>query len=157
MSDPDRKALEERLEALRVQGRAPRRRRRLRDFANCASDLALQYRHSPDRYEEWEGLMDEAIAAYRTLLETSPRDGALLTSLGASLLDRGGSRREATSLLRRAIVESPGDRNAHYNLAVALLGAGERGRREARGHFEKAALLEDGSETREAYFDPHGY
>lgn len=128
----------------------------LRRLADATAILAFESGFHTDTRSQHDVLYDEAIAIYRKALELSPDSGVLLNNLGVALSNRG-CHSAAVESLRIAVGLIPNDRNAHFNLAVALMNVDEAGRREAPEHFRAATELQPGSETLEAYFDPHGY
>lgn len=94
-------------------------------------------------------ILDEVIAA-------NPDDTTALIGLGAILSDLGEHAR-AVTVLEKAIALGSRDRNAHFNLAVALMNCDSARRARATGLFEKAGQMAPSPETWEAYFDPHGH
>lgn len=95
------------------------------------------------------GILEEAVAA-------NPEDTSLLVCLGAVLSDRG-EHVLAVAVLEKAIELGSVDRNAHRNLAIALMNCDSAGRRRAMGIFKKADKMNPSPETWEAYFDPHAH
>ena len=71
-----------------------------------------------------DGRMDEAIAAYHSILGTDPDDAATLSALGVALraLDRNG---EALEVLARGAERHPDHADLAYNLGNARRDAGE--------------------------------
>jgi len=86
-----------------------------------------------------QGLIDEAIGAYREALVRAPETPEALSNLG-NLLAVKGRAEEAAAFCRRAVELRPGYAEAHYNLGLALEGLGKG--REARGAYEMAAGLQ---------------
>jgi Flp pilus assembly protein TadD len=100
--------------------------------------------------------LDAARAVLEEALTANPEDTTLLVCLGAVLSDRG-EHALAVSILEKAIALGSVDRNAHRNLAIALMNGDSESRQRAVGIFKKAETMTPSPETWEAYFDPHAY
>lgn len=74
-------------------------------------------------HREVTGDGDEAIRAYRALLEREPHDPIALNNLALTLMERRAFR-EAESLLRRAVSGPAESVTAHYNLVNTLVALG---------------------------------
>lgn len=102
----------------------------------------------------WDRNYARARALIEAALESDPDNITLLTCLGAILSDTG-QHAQAVPVLKRAVKLGSTDRHTYFNLAVATLNRGSHVR--ADKLFAQAAGLQGGSETWEAYFDPHGH
>ena len=129
------------------------------EFVNIAPD-ALREIGGPtiDFYRLYDRAMffqkrkryDEAIAAWRQVLETDPEDVAANRNLSAALLAAGRPEQAATQSrktreveLHKAVEDHPGNPAPHNELGVLLL---DRGRPDdALAEFQKAVDLEAGS------------
>lgn len=103
-------------------------------------NLGLAYVGAGSKHNDNKHLME----GYRLLERLQPGDGAMETARG-SLLLRMGRTAPAVAAFRRAAEEKPADSSRRYNLAVALLAAGDRkGARENAGEaIRLEPLLED--------------
>ncbi|MDX1584556.1 MAG: UDP-N-acetylglucosamine-peptide N-acetylglucosaminyltransferase [Thermoanaerobaculia bacterium] len=102
---------------------------------------------------KWEKNFRMARNVLEEALEKTPEDPVLLTCYGAILSDTGHHRR-AVGVLRKAVAISR-DRNAEFNLGVALVNSGHID--EGREHMANAGRLKPHPHTWQAYFDPHGH
>lgn len=80
----------------------------------------------------------EAIEQLRAAVLGDPRNFRYLLALGIALADQNPG--EAVALLRRAVQQSPGRAETHYNLALAMAAAGDNAG--AIGEFATAIRLE---------------
>lgn len=91
--------------------------------------------------------LHHAIDHYHDLLRQAPNDLGLLINLAWSY-ERTGQYPEAIQEFRRAIDFNGADYNAHYGLALALMGNGQLP--QARSEFQRARDLAGESNDRSA-------
>lgn len=101
-----------------------------------------------------EGALRSAHEFLANALADHPDDARLLTALGAVACDRG-QHEQALAPLRRALALGSRDKNAYFNLGVALINLSEPAR--AKTAFTQACALSALSCTWEAYFDPQAH
>jgi len=116
-------------------------------FADAVQSLRHALAVQPDMAEAWHNLAcafhkqsrhEEAITGYRRALQFNPGDPCTLNNLGV-LLREMGRLSESIQTLEQLIQEHPDDGDAHWNLALSLLTAGdyEAGWREYEWRFRR--------------------
>jgi len=100
----------------------------------CTSDNAIAHTNLGQAFYE-KGIMDEAMAHYRTALQIDPNQALGHSALGLALLETGRPD-ESVSHLLRALEINPNFADAHYNLGNTFMQIGQP--KEALTHFNRA-------------------
>ena len=74
-----------------------------------------------------DGQIDQALAAYEAVLAREPRHADALQYTAVAKM-QSGQGDDAISLLKQAVIIDPNNSQAHYNLGLALRGAGKETR-----------------------------
>lgn len=127
-------------------------------MSDKALDAVRRARRLIEQVWQSSDLWDQNCAEARSLLEqalaANADDVLVLTCLGAVLSDQGRYR-DAAKLLRKVVANGSKDRNAYFNLGVAVLNSGTH--EEAMSWFEKSNALQADPDSWEAYFDPQAH
>jgi len=103
---------------------------------------------------KWHQNFKEAKSLLESALNKKLDDEVTLINYGTVLCDMG-RHRQAVDYLRKAIDQGSVNRDAFYNLGVALINCSDH--EDAMIYMEKAKSKQFGTLTWEAYFDPMGH
>jgi tetratricopeptide (TPR) repeat protein len=105
------------------EGRMREARREVERLLEATPDHALAL-HLLGSMKAHQGLLDDAVALYRSALRVAPRFARCEYDLGVAAYHRGNMR-EAADAFRRCLETDPHYTAAHYRLGLALFHAGE--------------------------------
>jgi protein O-mannosyl-transferase len=103
----------------------------------CTSDNAMAHTNLGEAFYE-KGMLNEAMAHYRTALEIDPNQTLAHSALGLALLETGRPDDSVGHLLR-ALEINPNFADAHYNLGNTFMQTGQAN--EAIAHFNRAVEI----------------